>query len=159
MRRKKSYFTPEPGAPSPLTVSVSRRLSFSEVDPMGVAWHGRYPQFFESSSEALGRRIGLSYKDYFEHNLRAPIVQIHIDYFRSVFLEEEITIQARLLWCEAARMNMEYSILKENGAIAATGFTVQMFTCGDTSEPYIVVPALIDKMRKKWKTGEFKCLQ
>ena len=49
MRRRKSYFTVRPGDPAPVAVVVRRRVAFSEVDAMAVAWHGNYPRFFEAA--------------------------------------------------------------------------------------------------------------
>lgn len=160
MRRKKgNYFEREQGDPTPLQASITHQVSFSEVDAMAIVWHGRYPQFFESSLENLSREIGLSYKDYFDAGLRAPIVQHHVDYHSSIQLEEVITITARLIWSEAARLNTEYCITKEDGSIAATGYTVQMFIDGDSGDCIIAVPELIETCMSKWQKGEFKNLQ
>ena len=42
MRRNQlqHYFERSPGDPPPIEVSVTRRLQFSESDPLGIAWHG-----------------------------------------------------------------------------------------------------------------------
>jgi len=107
---------------------------------MAIAWHGRYPQYFALASEELCRKSP-SYREYYEADLRAPIVQFHIDFHAPVTLDEEIRITARLLWSEAARLNIEYSIVREAGALAASGYTVQMFVVGETGEPCVLVPA------------------
>ena len=160
MRRKRAeYFKVEKNVPDPVVARVTHRISFSEVDVMAVAWHGRYPQFFELALEELCRSIGLSYKDYFDANLGAPIVQLHLDYHSPVVLDEEITIIAKLIWNEAARLNTEYTVMKEDGAIAATGYTVQMFVDIKTGEPALAAPKLLEKCLERWKKGEFKNLE
>ncbi len=154
MRRKKGiYFEREPGAPPPLRVKVNRRISFSEADPMGILWHGRYPFYFEQANEALGRLCGMSYGDYRREKLRAPVVQLHIDYFASPVLGEKVTVAGRLVWNEGARLNTEYEIIKENGTFAASGYTVQMFVTED-GEPLLTSPPLLERCREKWKGGE-----
>ena len=65
-RKKTTYFDRVPGSPEPLVVEMKRRVRFNEADPMAIVWHGRYPLFFEEASEELGRRCGLSYKEFFE---------------------------------------------------------------------------------------------
>jgi acyl-CoA thioester hydrolase len=158
MRRKKGqYFAPVPGAPPPVTVSLKRRVSFSEVDLMGIVWHGRYPQYFEEGFAALGRNCGLSYQDFYRSGLRAPIVQMHIDYFAPLVLDEEITIEANLLWSEGARIHIEYALYKETGTLAVTGYTVQMFTDAVSGIPLLVSPPLIEECRKRWKKGDLQC--
>ena len=49
MRRKLRYFEDEEGAPAPVGIQIRRRIRFSEVDALGIAWHGRYPVFFEEA--------------------------------------------------------------------------------------------------------------
>ena len=49
MRRRRTYFTAAPGDPPPIAVEIRRRIAFSEVDAMAVAWHGNYPRFFEAA--------------------------------------------------------------------------------------------------------------
>lgn len=157
-RRQGGYFKTEPGAPGPVSVQVRHRVQFSEVDAMAIAWHGRYLGFFEIASEELGRRIGLSYADYFAADLRAPLVQVHVDFHRPVTLGENAGIRASLIWTEAARLNTEYTVETEKREIAATGYTVQMLTIGETGEPCFVVPPLLARCRERWQQGEFECL-
>jgi acyl-CoA thioester hydrolase len=156
-RKKEGYFKRVEGVPDPIEVIVKRRVSFGEADVMGIAWHGRYPAYFEMASAELGKKCGLSYDDFRREDLRAPIVQFHVDYFSPLFLDEEFQIIAKLVWDEGARLNTEFVILKSAGEVASTGYTVQMFTDGETGEPCMISPPLLDKCREKWKAGEFKC--
>lgn len=159
MRRKiKGYFKHSEGTPGPLVIRVKRRVRFSEVDIMGITWHGRYPVYFEEGSAELGRRCGLSYQDFYDANIRAPIVQLHIDYHRPLYLDEEFTITASYLWSEGARLNTEYSLIKQDGSTASTGYTVQMFIDSITKDAYLSSPDLLERCRKRWKAGEFSCL-
>ena len=154
-RRKTTYFERIPGAPDPIVVEVRHRIRFNEADPMAIAWHGRYPLFFEEASEELGRRCGLSYRDFFDSGLRAPIVDLHIDYHQPLYLDEEFTIRASLIWHDGARLNTEFLLVKEDGSLATSGYTVQLFTDHRTGAPYIVSPELIERVRKRWRAGEF----
>ena len=120
-RSKGHYFYAPPDAPPALVASVRLRVAFGAVDAMATVWHGRYSQYCEEAYAELTRRCGISYHDFFRAELRAPVVQVHIDYFESLMLEEEFTVTARLIWCEGARMNVEYALTKIGGAIAATG--------------------------------------
>ncbi len=158
-RRRKSYFKRGKGVPEPLMAQIQRRVKFSEVDVMGIVWYGRYPEYFEEGASVLGKRCGLSYKEYYEANLRAPIVQCHIDYYQSLLLDEEFTIKASFIWDEAARINTEYALLKQDGSVAVTGYTVQVFTSSVTGEVYFAAPELFERCQSKWKAGEFKCLR
>lgn len=153
-RRKKTYFRRTEG-PDPITATVEKRISFSETDAMAIVWHGRYPALFEKACEKLARKAGLDYRSYFEHNLRAPIVQMHVDYYAPLDLEEKVCIQAALIWTEAARLNTEYRIWKENGTTAATGYTVQMLTDAQTGSFLLLDPPLLKQVKQKWCNGDF----
>ncbi len=154
MRRKTQYFE-RSGDIKPVTVVVQKRISFSEVDGIAIVWHGHYPKFFEMAWEKLSRKIGLSYKKFFENKLKCPIVKLNIDYYAPLELEEKISIHASLIWTEAARLNTEYAIYKENGKLAATGFTVQIFTMLTSGEPYFVDPPVFKDIKSRWRAGEF----
>jgi acyl-CoA thioester hydrolase len=156
-RSRGNYFQVSLDAPTALSASVRLRAAFGEVDAMAVVWHGRYPQYCEAAYAELTRRCGISYYDFFQANLRAPVVQFHIDYFASLRLEEEFTVTAKLVWCEGARLNVEYLFTQPGGAMAATGYTVHMFTDAN-HQPLLVVPPLIEKLRQRWRGGEFACL-
>jgi len=154
-RKRKTYFERGEDMPAPVVAEVMRRVHFSEADPMGIVWYGRYPLYFEEASEKLGRLCGLTYKDFYDTGLRAPIVELHTDYYRSLFLDEEFKVRASLIWHEGSRLNTEYGIYKMDGSLAATGYTVQLLTEAESGEVCIVSPSLLDKCRSRWKTGEF----
>ena len=159
MRRGGCYFEREPGAPAPIAVRVTHRVCFGEVDPMAIVWHGNYPRLFELASAELGRLCGLGYGDFFAANLRAPIIKLHIDYLHPLRLDEEVSILARLVWCEGARINTEFELTRPDGLPAATGFTLQLFTDGATDEPVLVTPPMLQHCRARWQAGEFAHLQ
>jgi acyl-CoA thioester hydrolase len=160
LRRKKTgYFRRVEGAPAPLVVRIKRRVGFNEADVMGVAWYGRYPVFLEEGLAELGRRCGLSYRDFAGADLRAPIVQCHIDYHRPLVLDEEFTVSVALVWCEGARLNTEYTLTREDGSVAATAYTVQMFVHAVSAETCLTPPELLERCRRRWKAGEFSWLR
>ena len=151
-RQKGGYFAAEDGAPAPLAVSVQRRIHFSDVDPMGVLWHGRYTYLFEEGNEALGRLCELTYADFFRERVRAPIVQLHVDYFAPVMLAEVVTIRAQMPWTEGARINIEYEIRRQDGTLAATGYSVQMFI-DEAGVPLVASPSVLEACRGRWRQG------
>jgi acyl-CoA thioester hydrolase len=157
-RRRSGYFPFDSSVPAPLLLRVRHRVRFSEVDPMAVMWHGRYAKLFEQANEDLGKLVGLGYADFHREKLRAPIVQLHVDYFAPTILGEDVEVLGRLVWNEGARLNMEYEIHKPDKKLAATGYTVQMFV-EEAGSPLLASPALLENCRGRWRAGEFKALQ
>ena len=155
MRRRRAYFTAAPGDPPPIAVEIRRRIAFSEVDAMAVAWHGNYPRFFEAAHSELMQKIGLGFAVYAEHQVAAPIVQCHIDYHAPLLLDEEFTVRAELFWNDGARLDTAYTITGDDGETRATGYTVQMFCDLKTREACLFPPAPAAAMRDRWRNGEF----
>lgn len=153
MRRSKRYFITEPGAPAPLSVTIRRRLVFSEVDAMAVAWHGNYLRFFEAAHTELMQKIGLGFSVYAEHGIAAPVVQSHVDYFAPLMLDEEFTVRAELFWNDGARLDTAYTVTGSDGTLRATGFTVQMFWALGSREVFIFPPGPVAAMRERWRAG------
>lgn len=158
MRRRQSYFKRLPEAPACLGLTQSRRIRFGEVDAMAVTWHGHYAVLFEESSTELRRRCGLTYKAFFEAQVQAPIVQLHVDYFRPLVLDELCRVTVLMVWTDAARLNMEYRVIKQDDQLAATGYTVQMFVDARQQIPYITAPKLWQTCLDRWAGGGFKDL-
>jgi acyl-CoA thioester hydrolase len=155
-RKRKGYFDRIEGAPESLTVVVKRRVKFQEADVMGVAYYGRYADYFEEGSADLGRRCGLSYKDFYEAGIQAPVVQFHVDYHQPLLLDEEFTITASVIWNEASRLNIEYEIRKQDRSLAASGYRIQMFVNVEDGEICLTSPEILENFRRRWKAGEFQ---
>jgi acyl-CoA thioester hydrolase len=153
-RKKEGYFPIDPAGPPPIVIRLQHRVRFSDVDPMAILWHGRYAQLFEQANEELGRMCGMSYPDFRRERLLAPIVQLHVDYFAPITLGEQVTIQGKMIWADGARSNIEYRVDKENGTLAASGYTVQMFV-DETGVPLMASPPLLESCRRRWRAGEF----
>ena len=153
-RQKGGYFSAELGAPPAVVVRLKQRIRFSDVDPMGILWHGRYAHLFEQANEEIGRHCAMTYGDFHRVKLMAPIVQFHVDYFLPVVLGEEVGIVGRMIWSEGARLNLEYEIRKETGELAASGYTVQMFV-DEAGIPLVASPGIQEQCRRRWLGGEF----
>ena len=160
MRKKKpEFFEKIPGAPKPLAFEIKRRSRFNEVDVMGVVWFGQYPGYFQEAQTELARRCGLSFKDYFSSGVSAPIIKFHAEYYQPLYLDEEFTIKASYIWSQGARLHTEYAIIKSDRSIATRGYSVQMFIDIRNKQPHIIAPEILEKLRKGWKEGKFKCLK
>jgi len=155
VRRKKKYFEQQPDMPLPISCEVHRILAFSEVDAMGIAWHGNYLRFFEAAHTALMKKIGLRFQVYAKEEIGAPIVQSHVDYYSPLLIDEPFTVRAELYWNDGARFDVAYTVFGNDHRICACGYTVQMFYHLKTHEPYMFPPQVIMEMRERWIKGEF----
>lgn len=147
----KPYFQPVPNAPAHLHTTIKRQVRFEEVDSIGIVWHGRYPGYFEEGRVALGNRYGVSYSDFIRNKLPVPIRQLGVDYLEPLFFEDEIEIEAILHWTEAAKINYEY-IIRRDETVVCTGYTVQLML-DESFELLLSPPPFYVDFMEKWKKG------
>ncbi|MBP2673542.1 MAG: thioesterase superfamily protein [Deltaproteobacteria bacterium] len=148
------YFPPGEGAPAPLRAAASRQVRFEEVDSLGIVWHGRYSSYFEDARVALGDRFGIGYMDFYRNGVAAPIRKLHVDYFLPLRFQETFTIEAILHWTEACRLNIEFVLRNRDGAVATTGYTVQMMLDA-AGNLLLVPPPFYREFMERWRRGEF----
>jgi len=103
-------------------------VRFSEVDAMGIVWHGNFVKYMEDGRESFGRRFGLGYYDLYEQGLQVPIVKLDIDYKLQVKYGGQIVIETTWMNCDAAKILFKYRILrKDDGAVLMKAQTIQVF--------------------------------
>lgn len=158
-QRDVAYFSRIPDSPSPLLGIIERRVAFNEVDPMGVVWHGRYATFFEQGAADLGRKCSLSYADFMGAQILAPIVTFHVDYYEPLYLDDTFTIETRMIWDDAAKLNTEHTLKRDDGTITTSAHTVQLLIDAATNEVCLAPPDVLLKCQERWKSGEFAKLQ
>lgn len=137
-----------------LSVAKPFDIRFSEVDSMGVVWHGHYAIYFEDAREAFGAKYGLEYlmmygKGYFE-----PIVELTFKYKRVLIygMKPEITITYRP--CEAAKIIFDYEICDtETGEVVVTGRSVQVFMDKDSHQLVLTSPDFYEEWKRKWEVN------
>lgn len=111
-------------------LSAEKRIEirFSEVDMMGVVWHGAYAKYLEDAREAFGRQYGLSYTRYISESIFAPIVELKFSYKKP--LRYGMTPLVRITYrpTDAAKIVFDYEILDpESGDIFLKATSVQVF--------------------------------
>lgn len=111
-----------------LVVEKELEIRFSEVDMMGVVWHGNYPLYLEDAREAFGAEFGLSYALYIRENVFVPIVKMDVDYKRPVRFGMRPVIRIEYVPTDAAKLIFDYKLYdKESGDVFLTARTVQVF--------------------------------
>jgi acyl-CoA thioester hydrolase len=104
------------------------RIRFSEVDSLGIVWHGNYMKYLEDGREAFGHEFGLGYFDVYKSGLLIPIVKLEVDYKLPVKYGEEIIIETSFIDDAAAKIVFDYTIYrKSDNAVVLSARTVQVF--------------------------------
>lgn len=134
-----------------LKASKDIEVRFSEVDSMGVVWHGSYALYFEDAREAFGQKYGLDYMNYFNHGCYAPIVEETIRYHKPLRYGASARIDITYRPTESAKVIFDYEIHEaDSGELIATGHSVQAFI--DTDYKLILFsPDFYKDWQRKWE--------
>jgi acyl-CoA thioester hydrolase len=112
-----------------LTDRTETRIRFSEVDALGIVWHGNFVKYLEDGRESFGRNFGLGYQEVYDHGLLTPLVDLKIDFLQRVSYGEVILIETSFVNSPAAKIIFDYRILrKEDGVQVLRARTTQVFT-------------------------------
>jgi len=117
---------------------------------MRVVWHGNYLKYFEEGREAFGRKYQIGYFDVENQGLMVPVVHSSIDYKKSLRYGDHLVVETRFVNTPAAKIIFHYTIRrKDDGALIATGETIQVFT-DIHGELQLVLPEFFSRWKSKW---------
>ena len=140
--------------PAALVNRTRIRVRFSEVDSMNVVWHGEYVRYFEDGRQAFGREYGIDYRDFIRHGYVAPIVDLKVQYKRSLTFSEEAIIETRYIACDTAKLIFDYIIYRaEDMSVAATGSSEQVFL-NKNGEMELNSPLFYKEWKEKWQVEQ-----
>lgn len=115
-------------APERLEDRTETRIRFSEVDALGIVWHGHFVRYLEDGRESFGNRYGLGYSEVYDHGLTIPVVGLEINYKSKVEYGEEIIIHTAYVPCDAAKIIFNYRIFrKSDRVLVLEASTTQVF--------------------------------
>ena len=111
-----------------LTAEKDLEIRFSEVDMMGVVWHGSYANYLEDAREAFGAKYGLSYTKYIVEYIFAPIVDLKFSYKKPLRYGMKALVKIFYRPTDAAKIIFDYEITNPaDGVIYLKASSVQVF--------------------------------
>lgn len=124
-------------------------VRFSEVDALGIVWHGHYLKFFEDGREAFGKQYELGYLDIHRQQFVVPLVNLNIDFKKTVKYGDTIIIETTYIDSPAAKIIFNYRLYRASDhALVATGESTQVFM-DLKQELYITLPDFFQAWKKK----------
>ncbi len=126
------------------------KVRFSDVDAMGVVWHGHYLKFFEDGREALGEMFGLDYMDVYKNGYFIPIVRTNINYKSPIHFGDEVEVVTRMHYSRAAKIVHTYEVWnKTHNKLSCEGYTEQVFLFRDSRELELFTPGFYSDWLQK----------
>lgn len=112
--------------------SIDAKVRFSEVDSLGVVWHGNYLKYFEDGREAFGIEYGMSYLELHKYGIVQPLVEMDMQFKSVVRYGDLIRIKTRLIYSKAAKVIFEYEVYNlTTDKLGAVGKSIQVFVNTD----------------------------
>ncbi len=136
--------------PGQLTNRIEVAVRFSEVDALGIVWHGHYLKFFEDGREAFGKQYELGYLDIHRQHFLVPLVNINVDFKRAVKYGESLIIETTYIDSPAAKIIFNYKLYRSSDKeLVATGESTQIFM-DLKRELYFTLPEFFREWKKKY---------
>lgn len=137
-----------------LSVTKPFDIRFSEVDSMGVVWHGHYAVYFEDAREEFGKKYDLGYLFMYGEGYFEPLVELTFKYKKPLIygMKPEITIT----YCptEAAKIVFDYEIRDTaTGEVYVTGHSVQVFMDKTNYQMVLYSPDFYEEWKRKWEVN------
>lgn len=132
-----------------LSSELHIKVRFSEVDALGMVWHGNYVKYLEDGREAFGEEHGLSYL-FIKHNaFYTPIVDLQMQYKKTV--KYGSTLRLKITWIpqDAAKLVFHYELFNELDELCLSAQSVQVFINAASDEMEWYFP----QFYLNWKEG------
>ncbi len=132
-----------------LTNRTEVPVRFSEIDALGIVWHGHYLKFFEDGREAFGQQYELGYLDVYKHKFALPLIRLNVDFKKIVKYGDSVIIETTYVDSPAAKVVFKYKIFRlSDNELVATGETTQVFMTLK-HELYISMPVFFEEWKKR----------
>ncbi|MCH2109327.1 MAG: acyl-CoA thioesterase [Polyangiaceae bacterium] len=89
------------------------RVRFCDTDMMGVVHHSNYIKYFELARIEYLRRRGLNYSSWVKLGLHLPVIGVEAKYKTPSFLDDLLTIEARLSILTRVKVGFDYRVLRK----------------------------------------------
>jgi acyl-CoA thioester hydrolase len=104
------------------------KVRFSDVDSMGVVWHGQYVKYFEDGREDFGNAFDINYQQFYNRGILIPIVKLECDYKKSLVYGDTALIETTFVDQESAKIRYNYKIYNnDTKELVASGYSLQVF--------------------------------
>ena len=113
------------------------RVRYRECDPMGVAYHTHYLDYFEAARTEMLRSFGVTYREIEEGGIIMPVVDAAIKYLRPAKYDDLLHIRT-LTPDEISGVRIHFTYEVSNATtnvLLATGNTTLCFVDRETGRP------------------------
>jgi acyl-CoA thioester hydrolase len=117
---------------TPTTVTIHRRVDYSETDQMGVVYHARYLVWLDVARTELLRTTGISYREMEAMGFRLAVSDLQIRYRTAARYDDPIRVRCWIREVASRRVTFGYVVEhEESGVLLATASTALLVLDAD----------------------------
>ena len=128
------------------------KVSFEDLDPMSIVWHGNYMRYMEQARCDLLEKIGYTYFDIKADGLAYPVAKMKVKYIKPAFFGDILTVQTEVISIEPT-LEIKYKIFnKKTGDKIFEAYTMQIAVDFEKRQSIYTPPKrLIEAIKKVTK--------
>jgi len=130
-----------------ISIETHIRVRYGETDQMGIVYHGNYAQYLEISRIEWLEKLGFSYRKMEEDGIMLPVVNICLNYKKSAFFDEILTIKTSIKRIPNVKIEFEYEIFNEKQELLTVAETTLVFVSAKTRKPMKCPVPMLDKIK------------
>lgn len=123
------------------------RVRYSETDRMGYIYYGNYAQYFEVGRVEAMRKLDMSYKQIEDNGIIMPVRDLHIEYLKPAYYDDELTIETIIPNMPLAKILFEYKIWNEKEELICKGYTNLVFVDPKSGRPMRAPDYFLDRLK------------
>jgi acyl-CoA thioester hydrolase len=102
---------------------------------MGIVYYAKYLEYFEVARTEMLRSLGLPYREIEAMGFELPVSSASLRYYKGAVYDDELLITATLIPKRSPRVEIHYSVKRNEGELIAEGETTLVFVDGKTGKP------------------------
>lgn len=128
------------------------RVSFEDLDPMGVVWHGNYLRYMEQARCDLLSKINYTYMDMKSDGFAYPVAKLTTKYIKPAKFMDNLIVRLEVISLEPS-LDIKYKIFnKDSGEKIFEASTMQIrYDIKENQSVYTPPAALVNAIRKAQK--------
>ena len=113
-------------------------VSFEDLDPMNVVWHGNYIRYMEQARCDLFSKLNYTYVDMKNDGIMYPIAKMETKYIKPACFGDKLTVETEIISVEPT-LDIKYKIYNQNQKIFEAK-TMQIGVDINTKESVFIPP-------------------
>ena len=106
---------------------TEHRVKYADTDHFGVAYYGRYLEWFEVGRTEILRENGVTYAELEKKGLFAPVVEVKVNYKKPAKYDEVVNLETSISHIGNSSIRFDYKLVNQKDELVAEGHTVNVF--------------------------------